>query len=97
MGHKHKMTDAAHVRNLVSDGVSVARMAEAFGVGAGAIHNWIRKDSAPFWTHCACLALTEGRNRGGKRIVICTIQKKFVETLVIIVKAHGGSIHVVGE
>ena len=97
MGHKHQITDATRVKRLVDDGVPVLTLAKEFGVTKESIHNWIRNNSAPYWTRCACEALERRRGGNKKRIVVCEVDQKFVDTLAVIVKAHGGDFHVVGD
>ena len=95
MGHKHQTTDASRVKRLLDDGVTVKGLAEAFGVSSGAIGDWIKKDSPPYWTRCACEAIERRRGKYNRKIIVCEVNNAAADIITAIVKGAGGDLHVI--
>ncbi len=92
MGHKHQTTDAARVKRLLDDGVTVEELAKEFGITKEGIQNWLRKNEAPYWTRCACEALERRRGKQRTRLILCQIPSAHLESLIVFVKALGGAL-----
>ena len=92
MKHKQERVYALRLKQLLDNGMSKEELAKACGVHKNAVTAWIRLDDAPYWTEYVCEALNERRTK--KKVMVCLIDSASVELLGIIVKAHGGSVHV---
>lgn len=93
MKHKQERVNARRLQQLLDNDVTKEDLAKACGVHKNAVTAWLRLDDAPYWTEYVCEALERRHNE--KRTMVCLVDGKFVETISIVVKAHGGRVYVI--